>query len=600
MKLPFFNRSKPVEIKTGAVIKSPQVLPWHGAALREANDFNARQKRMYDAAMTDNLNADFQPTVGSANAEILTSLYLARARSRTLVKDFSTARGIIRTFKNNVVGEDPFRLEMKVGKWSADGKTFKLETETNRMIETAWKDAALPENCTVRRDMSRMEMYQLLEASALRDGSIIMRHRRGFQKNKFKYAVELVESDRLQESYMGRSKRNNPIRFSIERDEFGGPLYYYILTRHPGDVFSSYNPAVANTMREEVPAEDIIHFNNLRDRAEQDIGFPELDSIIQALHRDRQFDKAHVTAAIWAACKPFFIIQEYPTGIPYAGDPEQMAAMYASAGGSATAGNGANVGSGTGDMSGGGANRVKAVQPASGEILNFGQKPMLVDPKFPIEAATGFKRDNMLSVSQGSGLSYGSVSGDFEKYSFSSARAAMIPERDYFKVRQNHMIPNAVRLHFNEWLKYALLTQVVKLDVSRLDEFIAAANFHGKRWGYINPLQDIQAKVIELETLLTSPQEILAEGDGVMSYEQLCADNAEAKQIQEDHDLDDPMKEEATTPTLAKGAPGQTDPVTQTQQAAGTGTQNAPRKNKKRRRFNFSVQDLEGNGNGVH
>ena len=522
--------------------------------MREAAEFNQRSIRAYESAMTNNLNADFIPTVGSANAEILTSLYIARGRSRTLAKDEPTMRGALRVFKNNVVGDDPFRLEMKVGTWSEDGKMFKLDTKTNRAIQAAWEIAGLPENCTVKKDMSRMEVYQLLEASILRDGSVLARHHEMFPFNKFNYAIDLIESDRLQESYMGKSKEGNPIRFSIERDKtWGFPVKYWILTRHPGEVFGYYG-TIPNTWREGVPAKEIIHFNNLRDRAEQDIGFPEMDSIIKNLHQKRQFDDSHVSAALWSACKPFWITQDFPTGMQYTGDPAMTFNQVGNPDGS-------SVFAGQGDGKGGGTNKNKTVSPATGEILPFGQKPQMLDPKFPVESAQGFTKDKLRSIGIGAGLAYHAVSNDFEGLSFSAARAAETPQRDYFKVRQEHFILNFARLHFNEWLKNAILCGALDLPFSMLEEYQAAAVFHGKRWPYVQPVQDAQADIMLIEANLKSRSEVLGEMEGGRKFDEVMADKSEEDSIAKAHGQD--LHQEVTIATIKKGEPdGEADSPT--------------------------------------
>ena len=528
MKFSFELSGAAPKTRTGAAIQSPKVQPDHAAILREVMAANRQMKRMYDSAMTSNLNADFHCTSGSANAEILNSLYISRGRARTLAKDHPTAKGILRTFKNNVVGDDPFRLEMKLGTYDADGK-LKLEKDTNRKIEAWWKDAGLPENCTSRKDMSRLELYHIVEASALRDGSILARHHRGFPANKYGYAIELIESDRLQESYAGRAPdTGNPIRFSIERHpEFDFPVAYWVLTRHPGDAFGSRVPALSggkDRWRLRLPAEEVIHFNNLRDRAEQDIGFTELDCIIQHLHRDRQFDISHVTCAIWASTKPYFMVRDFPTGIPYTGEGMSQ---YMNAGGEP----------GEGGDAGGNANKYTMVEPATAEVLPFGMKPMLIDPKFPNEAAVGFKKSNLQATSVGSGLAYSNVSGDFEGYSFSTARAGELPQRDYFKVRQAHLCMNFVRRHFNEALKYALLSGALDIPFSRYEEIKAAACFHAKRWPYINPLQDAQTDILLLGAGLKSQQQIVSESEQGGDVCEILSEIAEFQEEAEKHDL---------------------------------------------------------------
>lgn len=586
MKFEFsFGRSKPQPATlSGALIKSPVVQPEHAGMLREVVRFNKRQTRMYDSAVTTQMNMDFPSTYGSANAELLTSLYISRNRARTLVKDYPIAKGILRNDKINVVGEETFRLEMKVTSKSADGET-KLESDINEMIELAWKEAGEPENCTIRKTWSRLELYHMAEASVMRDGGILARHYPGYG-NDFNYAIDCLEIDRLDHNYMGLSPNGNNIRFGIEYDEFNAPVAYWLLTRHPGDVFGYAKIAGSkpDKWRVRVDASEIILFSNMRDRAEQDVGMTELDSIIQQLHRDRQFDIAHVYAAIWASCKPFFITQEFPTGIPYAGDPSMLFNSAAGAGG---------IASNEGGRDGSGANRVKVAEPASGEVLPWGQKPFLVDPKFPIESAVGFKKNNLEASGMGVGQSYAAVSNDYSGLSFSAARMAAIPERDNYKVRQKHMISSFVLKHFRNWLRSVMVSGYfeerfgVSLPLSRYKEFCRAAHFHGKRWGYINPLQDAQTDILLIEAGLKSPQEARANSEHEASIEDVYRHIHEAHEIAETYDLD--FSGDATTPTVKKGEPGQTDPQMEgddsaAQPPAKTGGKNVLNKKKSARK----------------
>lgn len=566
--LSLFERNQP--IRTGGEIKSPRVLPQHAEILREVAAFNAKSKRMYDAAVTTNLNLDFPITVGSANAEILTSKYITRGRARTLVRDFTTAKGALRVMANNVCGEDPFKLEMKVGKWtggnSKSGKTFELETETNRLIEEAWKEAGLPKNCDSRGEMSRMEMYRCAFMSVKRDGDILARHRRAYPFNKYGYALELIEADRLQESYVGKSAAGNPIRFSIERDSvYLRPIAYYILTRHPGEPFGYYGPQ-SNAWRERVPADEMIHYNNLRDRAEQDVGMTEFDSSVQALHRLRQYGIAHTTAAIMSAAKPWWIKQTTPTSMPYVGDPAMMSAIIGTGDGNLV-GTGENQGttqqiggaSAPGDGKGGGVNKFKNIEPGTAEIMNWGQELMQLDPKHPYEAAVGFNKNSLENVGTGLGLAYHAISGDYTGLSFSAARVAEMPQRDNFKVDQEHMILNFVRDHFCEWLKYALLSGAIDLPFSRYDEFCKASEFNGRRWDYINPMQDVQADVIAIEAKIKSRSQVIREREGGGNFERVISELAEENAIAEAHDID--LNPDAVNPGLQKGEPGTTQPA---------------------------------------
>jgi lambda family phage portal protein len=330
-------------------------------------------------------------------------------------------------------------------------------------------------------------------------------------------------------------------------NEFKAPVAYWILNRHPGDLFG-YQAKPTDYFRNRIPAEDIIHFNNLRDRAEQDIGFPEFDSVAQPLHRNKQFDIAHVNAAIRGACKAFYLTRPIPTGIQYAGDPSSQLGALGGIG---------NTGTPTSNANTGGVNKVNNLRPGEAELMEWGIEPKLLDPKFPIESASGFKKDNLKTTASGMGLSYAAISSDYEGFSFSTARAAQIPERDYFKVRQQNMIMCFVRKYFNEWLKYAILSGQLPIEyLSRLEEFRKAASFIGKRWPYVNPQDDAKTDIMLVEAKLKSRGEVLRESEGFKDFEGVITALAEEEKIAEAHDID--LHPDATIPTLQNGEPGDT------------------------------------------
>jgi lambda family phage portal protein len=490
-------------------------MPDHAKILRETN---GRIMRMYEAAVTNNLNSDFTVSITSANAEILTSISAARSRARKLERDNPYGRAILETFQDNVAGDEPFRLEMKVGKW-VDNE-FIEESETNRLIEAAWEEAGMPENCTVRRDMSRAEVDWQAITALVRDGGILARHYRAFPNNPFNYAIEPIEVDRLDHFWARpQTGSGNEVQFSIEMDEYHAAIAYHLLTKHPGDVFAW---SASAKYRERVPAENIIALFDIRTRAGQYVGMPRFASIIQRLHRIDQFDIAHVTAAIWASCKPFFITQEFPTAMEYVPDFIKTAMQNAMAGDA----------EGEGD-------KIANVEPGTGEILAYGQKPVLVDPKFPVEAAVGFKKDNLRAAAAGSGAAYHMIANDLENVNFSSGRLGLQQFQDTCKKLQRHFIVNYRRPHFNVWLKYAILSGELPIELlPRLKELQKAAKFFGRRWPYVNPLQDAQADILRVNAGLTSRGRVIAESDRGGDVEEVDAEIASDRKIDESHDLD--------------------------------------------------------------
>lgn len=532
-------------------------------------EMNERMIRSYDAAITNQFNRDQRGTYGSANAEVLAYDYTARARARHACSNEPHAKGILRTMQNNVVGHRPFRLKMRLGtivdrdKPTAGGikKKFKPESDTNTQIELEYEKAGRPENFTVRQDMSRMEAFRVMEASAFRDGRILMRDYWGYEFNDYKYAVDILECDHLDQNYMGKAPvSGNPIRFSIEyHPKYNFKLAFWLLTRHPGDPFGA--PSwLANTWRERVDADEIILYNNLRDRAEQDIGMTEMDSIMQYLHRIKQYEISLTLAAIGSCCKQWWIKKNFPTGMTYTTEDVQgWVGQYVSqiTGPIGTNGTGQNSGTVAKQQQIG--TRSTTDAPATTLELPYGEELMQTDPKFPIEASVGFRKNNLESVGVGVGIAYQDIAGDYQNLGFSASRACSLPMRDNFKVRQQNFIDVVVRPHFRKWMKAAITSGVFDFPISRLDEIVNAAKFQGVRWPFVNPLQDIQATILQLEAGLISPQQVQDELEDGVSIEDLYTMLEEANELQEAHGLQY-GESDVTRPTISKGEPGQTIP----------------------------------------
>lgn len=501
-------------------------------------EINKRMMRMYDAAITTNLNVDFPVSITSENAEILTSIVSARARSRRVVRDNPYARNIVETYIDNVGGDEPFRLEMKVGKTNATGE-FVEERETNEEIEAAWDEAGEPANCCANGMYSRSEMDWQAVAALVRDGGIIYRHRGFYPDNPFKYAIEPIEIDRLDHYYnRPAAKTQNEIQFSIEMNGYHRPVAYWILERHPGDIFAFSN---SPRYRTRVDASEVVALFDIRTRAGQYVGMPRMASIIQRLHRIDQFDIAHVTAAIWTACKPIFFTQEFPTAMEMVPDFIKTA-MQKSSEMADTEGSGYGVGE-----------KFNNMEPGSAETLPYGYKPVQMDAKFPTESAVGFNRDQLRASAAGVQMPYHTMTADYAEINFSSGRLGENAWHDTCKRLQRHIITNYRKPHFNEWLKFAILSGQVKQPISRLKELCRAACFYGRRWPYLQPVQDAQADILRLEAKLDSPSHIIAESERGGKSEDVYQEWASDIKIATAHGLD--ITGDVSTPVEKKGAP---------------------------------------------
>ena len=599
MKIPFFNRSKkivsePIRLKP----VMPVVTAEMGQAIRKMNalveGFNKatgevaeRFNRAYLSAVTDDYNRDLPGTYGSANSEMLQSDYVSRARARTVTKDKSYGRAIERAMMNNVVGHEGFKLEMKIvqkqkiknkkaiqpdGTLDPDEPEMRdkevIDTDRCTWIEEAWKDFCKKTNFTIGKNMCSTEAYQMVEASRFRDGNVICRMHFGYPYNEFGFALDFLEWDRLMSAYQGMDDEGNPIRWSISyHPRWKFPIYYWILTRHPGEVFGiigyvPQNSSGANEWyREKVPASEIVAFCNPRYRAEQDIGMTEVTPTLMPIWRSEQFKKAHQLASIASAAKPYWIEKDF-TGLIL---PEQSKEQVSNTPGldgdfpPDKAGN-ENDGSETIARQLDSGATVETVKPAARETFPPGFKLKQADPKFPIENAAELLKSLCEEMAIGSGVSYTDVSGQFQNMGFIAGLMSQIPARETYKFRQKTFIAD-VEIIFRNWLKSTILTGYFDkrdqdIPMSRLDEFCRAAHFKGKRWPMVNPLVEAQALIILNEAGHLTRQQVQDRMEDGLSFNKLVQAFENEKDDIGEHGLNW-SDVDVTRPTISKGEPGQ-------------------------------------------
>ena len=209
--------------------------------------------------------------------------------------------------------------------------------------------------------------------------------------------------------------------------------------------------------------------------------------------------------------------------------------------------------------------------------MEYGLELMQTDPKFPIEAAHEFRQDNVRDVAVALGVSYQDVSGDFQNLGFAAALMCQGPKQDWCKMLQRNFVDHPVRKTFREWLRSTILAGVfdekypdIVVEMGKLEDYVQAAMFKGKRWAFVNPLVQAQTLIILQEAGIMSPQQIQDQLPDGVSIEQLYTLFAEAKAEAQKHGLDF-SNADVTKPTISKGEPGETKPTPQALEGGGAG-----------------------------
>lgn len=460
---------------------------WGG---EEKRNINPVAKRSYHAGAINRLTADWTTTVTSADVESRNDVLKLRPRARDLAQNDPYARRYFRLVRNNVLGWQGIRLEMKVKDPNGD-----LDSNANTQIEDAWKRWGKKKNCTIDKRLSWRQLCNLALTSRKRDGGFLIRYYE-YWKNDFAFALQLIEIDHLDTYYnvpvyYAPDGSQHEIRMGVELNEAKEPVAYWLWTRHPGD----YNAAAAFN-RERIPANEILHLY-LPERAHATIGVPEITSAMPRLNMLNGYEEAEVTAARVAACKGGYIEKEKPD--QYTGD---------------------------GDENG---NNVEEMEPGVVRELDPGEKFVEHDPKHPNTAYGPFTKTVLRGAASGMMISYNSLANDLEGVNYSSIRAGVLEDREEFKVEQEDFIEDFCEIVFERWLKFALLSGQVALPIAKLQKFLDGQTWQGRRWAWVDPMKDIQAAVIALEKRLASRTGILS--DNGEDFEKLLDEIEEEERL---------------------------------------------------------------------
>jgi capsid protein len=259
--------------------------------LEDAKQKNAYLKRAYAAAQNNRLTSDWISQATSADSEIRGSLRTLRNRARQLVRDSDFAKAALRAVRNNVVGTG-IKLQAQV-RMQRGGR---LSEEVNKRIEEEFKAWSVAKICNTAGKLSFQDIQRLSITSMLESGEVFIRFvKQPFGGGRVPLALEVIESDLLDDDYSGIAENGNQIRMGVEINEWGRPVAYHFWDYHPGDYQFSY-AQVAAKRRVRIPAEDVLHLY-LIERPGQSRGVSAFASAIMRLRNLSGYEEAEIVAA---------------------------------------------------------------------------------------------------------------------------------------------------------------------------------------------------------------------------------------------------------------------------------------------------------------
>lgn len=460
-------------------------------------------KRSYAAAQLGNLFNDWITSNTAGDQEARTGLRVIRNRARALERDDDYTRKFLRDLEGNVIGHQGFKLSMKVK--STRGK---LNKTLNQAIEDAYEEWRKPGNYDVSGRLSGVEGDKLILRSVARDGDCMVRLVRGFD-NPFRFALQLIEADQLDENYNWNLASNRFIRMGVEMDQWRKPTAYHVWRQHPGDLFPDLTRII-------IPASDIIH-PFLTERIGQSRGVSWMCSSAVRLRHLSKYEESEVVAARVAAAKMGFFTttsdQEY-TG--EGNDTDGTVVMEAS--------------------------------PGSLEQLPTGVDFKSWDPQHPSANYPEFRKGILRGVACGLGVGYNTTFGDLEGVSYSSLRGGELDERDMWLGVQEWFLSQVKSREFLEWLKLAILAGKIKngVTVGDAEELASCAQWRGRRWAWVDPQKDITSRIMSSNAGFESKTAIIESQGGDINdvYEELAEEKELAAELGLEFitDLGNPME----------------------------------------------------------
>lgn len=433
--------------------------------------------RLYAAADYSRLTSDWAPASSSADSEIVTSLRVLRNRSRQLVRDNDYAKNGIRQITQNVIGTGVGMQPL------VKNRLGNLVTDINDNIHEAWHDWWTdPSSVHTAGLMAGPEIERYIMSNLAESGEAFIRIvRKPFGKSPIPMCLELVESDVIMDQWTQQTAPNGKlIRMGIEMDQWHRPSAYWCWPVHPGDwQFSTFSPSAFIR----VPAEDIIHLYVV-ERWPQSRGVPWFHSAMTRLNNMSGYEQAEIVAARGSAAIMGFVKS------PDLADGSEDAVEDGK--------------------------RVEDMEPGQIRHLLPGEEFTGFNPSRPNTGMDPFMRLMLRGVAAGIGMSYEVLAGDYSNTNYSSSRAAILNDRDLWRVLQGFFIGRVRKRLHDEFMQAAVLAGEVSIpDFNTCEKKYCRAHFKPRGWTWIDPTKEVTAYQVAVRSGFMTVADVIGQtGNG--------------------------------------------------------------------------------------
>lgn len=473
------------------------------------------------AARFDRQIARWTPPLQSANMDILPDKLVVDARTRDLGRNDAYVRGAAQTHKDSIVGA--FYMLNSKPAWKVLGRdqewaeAFQQEVEEKFTLwaesPQKWVDAA--------RENDFTSMIRLLVGVYVFTGEVLATVEWPKQKDReFNTAIQLIDSDRLSTPPSQMHRKN--IIGGIKRDTYGAAMSYYIRTTHPADWRWGTGGEAGIPNWKEVPTKkpwgrlQVIYLRE-QNRIDQSRGMSDMVAGLREMAITRKFRDVTLQRAVLAATYAATIESEYPPEIVY----QQLGAV---------------PGTDSVDVF---ADAAEGYLAAINDYIGASKHMMIDGVKVPhLFPGTSFKMQSageqagvgqdfeaslLRYMARALNVSYEELSGDFQKSSYSAARAALLTSGKFMASRKRAVADAFANAVFRLWLEEAIQKDMLttfragEADMlytngcqNMMFDALCQCDWIGAGRGQLDELKETQASVLKIKYGLSTHEDELA------------------------------------------------------------------------------------------
>lgn len=407
-------------------------------------------RRSFSAARRGRLTHswDLRSSHADANGDIYRDHTTLRARAREQSINSPYAKRFYRLLKQNVNGATGISLQSKASLASGEP-----DRRARRLIEKEWRKFCRKGNFDVTGRYDYVTFMNLWMETLARDGEVMVRLVRRWG-NRWGFALQILEIDRLDLDLNTLLDNGNQIRMGVEQDEWERPIAYWLLRSHPGDTYQR-----PEERYERVPASELIHtFEPWRPH--QSRGFTWTHASAAELHHLDEYRNAELIKSEMSA-KLTGVLEQDAEFLDPPGDDEEDHPVE------------------------------EQIEAGQTQVLAYGLKYKQLNSNSPTQFAP-FTKQGLRGIAAGLGPSYNRLGHDLEGVSFSSLRSGELDERDFYKVVQRFVVSQLLEQLGEAWLSMAMLTGALTLPPRHFERYAEIA-WIPRGWDWVDPLKDSKA-----------------------------------------------------------------------------------------------------------